>query len=175
MNWKTYSMQRVKVILGPGSAHVKQAGELLVDVLDFEGVDIIHDLNITPWPIHDGLALHINASHIVEHLKSLPAFMDECWRLCHPGGTLYIETPDANGPMELVWADPTHVRPYVVHTWINYYTVEGIEKFGVSKHAWSILFIQSKGGIIRLHLMPLPDECLTDETLKRKCYGIENF
>jgi len=166
-------MKRHKIILGPGSAHKKEKDHFLIDIVDFPGVDLIHDLNKIPWPVEDGAAIHINASHIVEHLQSLPNFMDECWRLCYPGGTLYIETPDANGDPNLVWADPTHVRPFVLHTWINYYTVEGIEKFGVSKHAWSILFLESKNSVIRVHLMPIPDECLTDETLKRKCYGVE--
>ena len=168
-------MNRKKVILGPGSAHRKKEDHFLVDIVDFPGVDLIHDLNITPWPIPDGFALHVNASHVVEHLQNLPAFMDECWRICNPGGTLFIETPDANGDQNLIWADPTHVRPYVKHTWVNYYTVEGIEKFGVSRHAWAILHLEAKNDVIRIHLQPIGDEWLTDETLKRKCYGIEQI
>lgn len=159
-------MNRKKYILGSGLHWPPAADTVRVDILPGDGVDMVCDLNAYPWPIAAGAALHVNASHLLEHLENPVAFMDECWRILSPGGTLYVEVPDA-ASVDLAWADPTHKRPYRVHSFINYFTVEGVHKFGYSRHAWAILHLRTDGAVIRGHFAPIPDEYLTDETLKR--------
>lgn len=159
-------MKRQTYILGCGNKVPKEKPEgfVYVDAIAWEGVDVVMDLEQQDWPFPDGSAKHINATHVLEHISGLKNFMEECHRMLMPGGTFYIEVPSA-GNIDLAFSDPTHVRQFTKHTFINYLTVEGVHNFGYFKNAWSILHLHETGGVIRAHLMPIPDGALTDETL----------
>lgn len=158
-------MNRKKYILGSGKPpEVKPADTVYVDVVAWDGVDLIFDLEQPNWPIETGSALHLNATHVAEHIHNLPTFMDECHRILSPGGSFYMEVPFA-GNIDLAFSDPTHVRFFTNHTFINYLTVEGVHNFGYVRHAWSILHLANDGAVIRVHLAPVPDEYLTDDVL----------
>ena len=79
-----------------------------VDVVPLEHVDVVHDLDVTPWPWQDGEATKIVARDIFEHVDNPIAFMTECHRILHPGGTLRLQT----GYYQWVdaFTDPTHKR-----------------------------------------------------------------
>lgn len=157
MNRKTY-------VLGSGSPRHTGEGIINVDLRPWKGVDIVHNFEQTPWPIEDGAALHANATHVVEHIRNFTGFMDECWRILSPGGTLFMEVPNVRD-IDMAFADPTHVRNFTKHTFINYLSVEGVHQHGVFRHAWSFLHIEETQKVIRVHMMPIPDEALTDESI----------
>ena len=106
------------LILGCGShVNTKEKDHIYCDLRPYQNVDVVHDLDVYPWPFEDNSILNISAVHLVEHLKNgLLPFMDECWRILMPGGALYIETPCAGMDPDLEFADPTHVRCYRPHT-----------------------------------------------------------
>lgn len=143
-----------RLILGAGKSWPKEPGDIFVDIRKFEGIDVAHDLNVTPWPFKDNSSTEISAIHLVEHLKDLLTFMNECWRVLEKGGELYIETPMAGADIQLTHADPTHVRCYTQYTWINYFTKVGIAKFGYTDKPWAILNCQVDS-VIRIHLTPI--------------------
>ncbi len=159
-------MKRINILLGSGYKKRRPEGWTHVDRIPFPNVNVVHDLEDIPWPFDDGCAQHISAVHILEHINNVPAFMDECWRLLYPGGTLYVVVPDVND-QELAYCDPTHVHYFRPHTFINYFTLEGKLKFGYVKHAWSILYLNTDGHVIRCHMMPLPPEAEGDGRLRR--------
>lgn len=115
------------------------------DQYPFPGIQYIFDLD-EAWPIHtmDGF-LHrdsydlVIATHVIEHLKSLVHFMDNTWDLIKEGGTLELETPLAGVNPDLEYSDPTHKRCYREHSFHNYFTLEGIEKFGYTNKPWSFV------------------------------------
>lgn len=91
-----------------------------MDIQKRPGVDIVHDLNLHPWPIEPDSVDCAKAWHIVEHIP--PAcvtekgtrfpfleFMDDCWRVLKPGARLDIETP--HGASDGFLHDPTHCNP----------------------------------------------------------------
>ena len=43
----------------------KQPGYVGLDIQQLPGVDIVHDLNVHPWPLPDECVLRAIASHIV--------------------------------------------------------------------------------------------------------------
>lgn len=108
------------------------------DVIPFYGVDFCFDLNSDQWPLMRNSYHSIIATHVVEHLKDLIHFMNKCHELLINGGQLVIETPNAGTNPDLEFCDPTHVRCYRPHTFINYFTKEGIEKFGYTDKEWQI-------------------------------------
>ena len=130
------------LVLGCGPAWPRRPithSETHLDRLAFPGVDVVHDLNVAPWPFEDDTFDEVVAVHLVEHLQSLLSFMDEAWRVLKPGGCLYIVTPEAGGDIDLTHADPTHVRCYRRHTFINYFTRSEGPKFGYTDKFWAIL------------------------------------
>lgn len=100
----------IKIDLGGGAN--PQPGFLNIDMRDLPQVDIVQDLEIQPWPLPDGCAELVMASHLLEHIN--PAkfgfirFMDEIWRILKPGGQLMASFPYAGSPG--YWQDPTHVN-----------------------------------------------------------------
>lgn len=149
-------MARLRLHLGCGNKIVP--GFINVDKLHLPGVDVQWDLNNLPWPWEDASVCEIIANHVVEHLScGLVAFMDEAWRLLMPGGTLYIEVPDGADP-DLAWCDPTHIRPYRPHSFKNYFTLPGILNWHETDKAWSILYCDSDGHVVKFHGMPVPPE-----------------
>jgi hypothetical protein len=88
-----------------------------IDKRNINGVDIVHDLEVFPWPIEDNSCLTVVASHIYEHIKPWLAieFMDEIWRITKPNGQLAIAVPYATSAG--YYQDPTHCNPCNEATW----------------------------------------------------------
>lgn len=157
-------MTRKIYVLGSGAVHNKRSDHVYVDYRSFNGVDKIIDLEKTPWPIADGAAKHLNVTHVLEHIRNFPAFMDECWRICSPGGSMFFAVPHVKA-QALAFSDPTHVRFFTEHSFINYVSVEGVHQHGIFQHAWTFVHFETKNGEIRGHLFPVPDEARTQESI----------
>jgi predicted SAM-dependent methyltransferase len=70
-------------------------------------VNIVHNLNLLPWPWPDDSFDEIQAVSIFEHLGiTLVQSMDECWRILKPEGQLIVKYPLWDTPT--VHDDPTH-------------------------------------------------------------------
>jgi len=98
----------------------KDLGWTGIDIQRLPGVDIVHDLNMHPWPLKAESVDEAKAWHIVEHIPPVAVtekgtrrpfieFMDECWRVLKVGAKLDIETPYGNSDGFL--HDPTHCNP----------------------------------------------------------------
>jgi SAM-dependent methyltransferase len=77
--------------------------------LDFEkqpGVDVIHDLEQTPWPFEDNTFEEVVTNHTLEHLSDLAPIMKELWRVCKPGAIIRISVPHFSCGVS--YRDPTH-------------------------------------------------------------------
>lgn len=86
----------------------KKEGYVGIDRMALAGVDIVHDLDVIPWPISDGCVIEANISHYVEHVRDLCAFANELYRIMATGGKAYIAAPYYSSIR--AWQDPTHVR-----------------------------------------------------------------
>jgi predicted SAM-dependent methyltransferase len=146
-------MQRL--ICGPGPRWEKKERDVFIDICPFENVDVVHDLNKTPWPFESNQFIHVSAVHVVEHLNSLLDFMNEVWRVLKPGGSLYIETPLAGVNPDLEFSDPTHVRCYRIHSFANYFTPEGVATFGYTDKAWNFHVLRVQNDCIIVHGYPI--------------------
>jgi len=70
-------------------------------------VDVIHDLNVLPWPWKDEEFDTIKAWAVLEHLYAdRLLIIDECWRILKPGGVLVAKLPYWNS--EAAHDDITH-------------------------------------------------------------------
>lgn len=99
------------VALDLGCGHRKQPHFIGIDARPLPGVDLVHDLQQTPWPLPDSCAHSVVMYHLFEHLlpwKVFP-FMAELHRVCRHGAQVFISGPYALDTRFV--QDPTHVRP----------------------------------------------------------------
>jgi len=108
-----------KLNLGCGK-DVKK-GYLNLDSARLAGVDIVHDLNNTPWPFKANTFDEICCHNVLEHLDNLIISMEEIWRIIKKKGRVIVEVPAFPGP----WAatDPTH-KHFFTYMTFNYFTSE---------------------------------------------------
>jgi len=57
------------------------------------GVNLIHDLNVVPWPLTNGSFDRVVAEHILEHMADPMAFLREIHRVASIGALIEIEVP----------------------------------------------------------------------------------
>jgi predicted SAM-dependent methyltransferase len=70
-------------------------------------IDVVHDLNVLPWPFDGKSFDRIVALSVLEHLDiDLVASLNECHRILKPGGQVVIKLPLWNA--ERSYDDPTH-------------------------------------------------------------------
>lgn len=110
----------IKLDLGCGSN--KKGPEYIgVDFAKCEGVDVVHDLKIAPWPWEDNSVDEIFSSHFFEHLngKERILFMNEAYRILKPGKQMVIITPFWTSMR--AYGDPTHAWPPICEMTFMYY------------------------------------------------------
>jgi predicted SAM-dependent methyltransferase len=93
-------------ILDLGCGRHKFPGAIGVDVNSDTDADIIHDLNVFPYPFTDNTFDLVHCDSILEHLHDFFGVMGEIHRITVPGGCIRIKVPyytsfDA-------YTDPTH-------------------------------------------------------------------
>lgn len=109
----------IKINLGAGTDI--QPDYVNVDMVELDGINVVHNLIDFPWPFEDNSATHIRAIDVLEHLPpyigkkhGVIKFIEECHRILKPGGELYIQTPGWRA--DFLWVDPTHVRGFDVRS-----------------------------------------------------------
>jgi SAM-dependent methyltransferase len=88
-------------------------------------IDVVHDLDVLPWPWKDGFFQEVRSWAVFEHLHlTLAESVEECWRVLKPGGELRMKVPQYGSPNAAI--DPTHV-------WRTGYLRETFEFFDPDK------------------------------------------
>jgi hypothetical protein len=116
----------------------KQNGFVGMDIQPLPGVDIVHDLNVHPWPLPDNCVRLAMASHILEHIPKviidqgrtrfpLMEFMNEVWRVMQLDGQFMIACPHGYSPGYL--QDPTHASPISEATFAYFTPVHPFYEF----------------------------------------------
>ncbi len=93
-------------ILELGCGRNKHPGAVGIDQIALPGVDVVHDLNQCPFPFENDTFDEIYAIHIIEHLDSILAVMEEIHRISRSNAKVVIITPHHSDAMS--WQDPTH-------------------------------------------------------------------
>lgn len=113
MDIKKLLKDKSGIRLDIGCGRNKQPGFVGIDMFDYDGVDIVHDLEVTPWPLPDNCVLTATASHVLEHINPHKGVfinvMNEIWRIMKPGGQFAFVVPYAES--HGYFQDPTHCNP----------------------------------------------------------------
>lgn len=85
-----------------------------LDRVKTPAADVVHDLDVYPWPFADDTFDGVIASHVLEHVADLMKLCDELHRICRDGALIRVATPHFSSAD--AWADPTHRRAFGYRT-----------------------------------------------------------
>ncbi|MEK7203302.1 MAG: methyltransferase domain-containing protein [Patescibacteria group bacterium] len=124
--------------LNLGCGDVKILGFLGVDRVKTLATDLVHDLNILPYPFADNSVEEIIADNILEHLEDVISVMEELYRVCQNGAVVKVSLPyyKSSG----AFTDPTH-KHFFTENSFQYFSPEHEYHF-YTKAKFKILKIQ---------------------------------
>ena len=79
--------------LNLGSGEFRKDGYINVDFGSVSDPDVVHDLNVFPYPFDSNYFDFVEADHVIEHLDEPFAVMKEIHRITRNGGSVLIRTP----------------------------------------------------------------------------------
>lgn len=117
-----------KLDLGCGPVK-KMEGSIGLDMRAAPHVDVVHNLNETPFPFEDNSFDFVEMSHIIEHVDRPLKLMAEVHRITAPGGTVRIITPHYSS--QLSYGDMEHFHHL---GYITFHTLQNTGLFKILKH-----------------------------------------
>lgn len=105
----------MRLNLGAGGRPTISPEWVNVDRAELPDIDVVHDLDVTPWPWKDESAEQIAAQDVFEHVGNPIGFMTESHRVLRERGELYIKSPHFRH--QDAFTDPTHRRFCTEFTW----------------------------------------------------------
>lgn len=86
-------MSKVSTKLNLGSGQYSKEGYVNIDWQASSKPDVLHNLNVLPYPFADNTFEYVEASHVLEHLDKPFDVMQELHRIMKPGGVLHLKVP----------------------------------------------------------------------------------
>jgi len=104
-------MSTKKVSLNLGCGRTRIPGTIGVDRVKVEDfVDVVWDLDQTPYPFKDNSVDEVHMYHVLEHLHNPLEKLEELHRLLKPKGVVYLRVPHFSSMG--AFTDITHIRPF---------------------------------------------------------------
>lgn len=104
-------------------------GAVNVDLTAVTRPDVVHDLNVTPWPFDDHTFDEVYAHDVIEHLDDTLRVMEEIHRVSKPGAVVHITVPHYS--CANAFTDPTHRHYFGVFSF-DYFTGDNAFPFYTS-------------------------------------------
>jgi len=108
-----------------GCGRSKRAGAVGVDILADSDADVIHDLDVYPYPFRDNEWDRILCFDVLEHVERFVPCVEEIWRIARPGALIEVTGPFMSSVN--YFSDPTHRRAFTSRTFD--YFIEGTPAF----------------------------------------------
>lgn len=83
-----------------------------LDLNPLSKADVVHDLNIFPYPFPDDSFDIVIAEHVIEHLDNVVRVVEELHRIVRHGGVIHIEVPHFSS--RDFFTDPTHKHAFSI-------------------------------------------------------------
>jgi len=109
-----------------GCGSKKHPGAFGVDLSADTDADLVHDLDVYPYPIEDNSFDQILLQDVIEHIAEPYRLMAELHRIGRPGARIQLRTPHFSSV--LAYSDPTH-RHYFSHAAICSLASPGFEHY----------------------------------------------
>jgi SAM-dependent methyltransferase len=107
-----------KISLDLGCGNKKRPNTVGVDFNERSAADIVHNLNISPYPFGDCSVDKIYIDNTLEHLDEPLKVMEELYRIVKPQGIVKVIVPYFRSPAAFI--DPTHKHFFTVESFAYY-------------------------------------------------------
>ncbi len=132
-----------KLDVGCGSR--KRGGFVGMDVVPIAGVDVVHDMNVSPWPIESNSVEEIIFDDVLEHSKDFLTILSEVYRVAKSGCIVKIAVPHFSS--DNMYTDPTHTTFFSTRSF-NYF-----DKSLNHKHGFYLSEVDFKIHRAEIHFM----------------------
>jgi SAM-dependent methyltransferase len=93
-------------VLNLGCGRKRLEGAINVDHVIETQPDVLHDLNMRPWPLTENHFEEVIANDVLEHLEDVLATLTEIHRVCRQGAIVRVAVPHFSSAN--AYSDPTH-------------------------------------------------------------------
>jgi SAM-dependent methyltransferase len=121
-----------------GCGRDKLPGSIGIDVNPRSDADVIHDLDVFPWPFDDNTFDYVRANDVLEHVANFEGCVRELHRVCKPGARIDVRMPFMGS--NNFATDPTHRRAGT-HRTFEYFEPE--KPFGQFRYSEARLEVRS--------------------------------
>jgi SAM-dependent methyltransferase len=97
-------------VLELGCGFTKRPGAFGIDMIEGSQADLIHDLDVTPYPLASDAWDRIVCRDVLEHVERFVPVMEEIWRVGRAGAMVEISGPFMSSVN--YFSDPTHRRAF---------------------------------------------------------------
>lgn len=101
-------------ILDLGCGNKKRPNAIGVDGNSRTAADVVHDLNVFPYPFPDSSFDEIYIDNVLEHLDDVLRVMEEVHRISAPNAMVKVIVPYFRSPWAFI--DPTHKHFFTVNS-----------------------------------------------------------
>lgn len=138
-------------ILELGCGPNKTENTIGVDIVQYDNVDVVHDLNVFPYPFNANSFDKILCYNVLEHLNNVITTMEEIHRIAKPDAIVYITAPTPSS-FDL-WNDLTHKRAFTSQCFD--YFVRGTVLFerNIKKTTFEVIKTEFEKGARRKHFL----------------------
>ena len=109
--------------------YAKKEGSIGLDIRPAAHVDVVHDLNVFPYPLDANTFDHVEMSHVIEHIDRPLQVMTEVHRIMKAGATVRIITP--HYASQLSYGDLEHYHHF---GYITFLQLQATGLFKITKH-----------------------------------------
>lgn len=164
---ETVPMKKLDLACGA----VKQEGFIGVDIAEAEGVDIVHDLRVAPWPFEDESIDEARCSHFFEHLDGPEriAFMNELHRVLKKGAGCIFTTPRG---FDRQVQDFSHKWPPVVEASYYYFNLDFYVQ-NKMEHYLTLHGVKCNFDVRPMQISVTPEFALKSE--EHKMFALRNY
>lgn len=101
-----------------GCGNKKREGAIGIDFNERTKADVIHNLNLFPYPFEDGKFDEIYIDNCLEHLSEPIKVMEEVYRISKPDALVKVIVPYFRSQWAFI--DPTHLHYFTVDSFAYY-------------------------------------------------------
>jgi SAM-dependent methyltransferase len=124
-------------VLELGCGFSKTPGAFGVDVIQGSQADLIHDLNVVPWPLGDSAWDRVVCRDVLEHVADFVPTMEEIWRIGAPGAIVEVRAPFMSSVN--YYSDPTHRRAFTSRSFDYFLEGRPASRFRYSKARFELI------------------------------------
>jgi len=132
-------------ILDIGCGIEKQDDSIGIDINPRSNADVIHDLNIFPYPFENNLFDVIYCTSVIEHLDNVIKVLEEIYRIGKNGAVVKITVPFYKN--WVAFTDPTHIHFFTSSSFDYFDKTKLLSKYKYSSINFKIINVEYKKNI----------------------------